>query len=63
MDYDTDADSTVEHVHDVSIISEEQRRQLAAHFETTGVPRRLELYEDNTTKTNSLVPSKTKVIM
>lgn len=63
VDRDTDADSTMEHVHDVSTMSKEQRQQLAAGLETTGTTSCLVLYEDNTTNTDSSVLNRPKVTM
>ena len=60
---DTNADSTMEHVHDVSTMSKEQRQQLAAGLETTGTTSCLVLYEDNTTNTDSSVLNRPKVTM
>ena len=63
VDRDTDADSTMEHVHDVSTMSKEQRQQLTADLETTGTTSCLVLYEDNTTNTDSSVLNRPKVTM
>ena len=58
---DTDADPSLGGVRDVSTMSGEQRWQLAACLQATGIISCLVIYEDHTTNTDSSVLSRPKV--